>query len=126
MLNIKSGVLEKTRFMSNVLMLLLVAGNIFFSIQYMENVKLEASKAEDTTAMQRVQVSRYLNFFIKTVLNTQGTISFEDRVKLENDIRQIHDPELTKQWDSFVNSKDSKSAQENSVKLMSALTAKLI
>ncbi len=126
MLNIKSGVLEKTRFMSNVLMLLLVAGNIFFSIQYMENVKLEASKAEDTSAMQRIQVSRYLNFFIKTVLNTQGTISFEDRVKLENDIRQIHDPELTKQWDSFVNSKDSKTAQENSVKFMSALTAKLI
>jgi len=109
-------------------MLVLVAGNIFFSIQYTEGIKQQAAAAatnvdKDAT---RIQVARFLKFFIDTVLNTQGTISFDDRVKLENDIRQIGDSTLTTQWTDFVNSKDSKIAQANAVKLMSLLTNKML
>ena len=125
MIKIEPGILDRTRLTANLLMLVLLVGNIFFSIQYIESIKRDANVKDDTTA-ERVLVARYLNFFIKTVLNTQGTISFEDRVKLENDIRQIHDAELTAQWEAFVASKDSKTAQQNSVKLMTALTGKLL
>jgi hypothetical protein len=127
-MNFQSGILDRTRLVSNVLMLVLVAGNIFFSIQYTESVKQQesqASAAVDKDAV-RIQVARFLKYFIDTVLNTQGTISFDDRVKLENDIRQIHDSSLTTQWTEFVNSKDSKIAQANAVKLMSMLTNKML
>jgi hypothetical protein len=127
-MNFQSGVLDRTRLVSNILMLVLVAGNIFFSIQYTESVRQQA--AQDASAVDkdatRIQVARFLKYFIDTVLNTQGTISFDDRVKLENDIRQIHDSTLTTQWTDFVNSKDSKTAQTNAVKLMSMLTNKML
>jgi hypothetical protein len=120
MLNIQSGILDKTRLISNILMIALVAGNIFFSIQYTQSI---ADKyiipAENTTV--RYQASRVIKEFIEIVLNTKGTIPFEDRVKLENDIRQIHNADLTAQWTTFVDSKDAKTAQANAVKLMSML-----
>ena len=124
----QSGILDRTRLVSNVLMLVLVAGNIFFSIQYTEGIKQQADAANQNVNKDatRIQTARFLKFFIDTVLNTQGTISFDDRVKLENDIRQIGDSNLTAQWTDFVNSKDSKIAQASAVKLMSMLTNKML
>ena len=125
MFNFQTGVLEKTRLVSNVLMLILLIGNIFFSIQYISNLKAEATQKDDNT-QYRIQVSRFLKSFIDIVINTQGTVSFDDRVKLENDIRQIHDADLVKLWDVFVGSKDTKEAQANAVKLMSLLATKTL
>lgn len=124
MFNLSSGIMDKTRLVSNILMLLLVAGNIFFSIQYTQSVINERERVglAEENGTNRVQVAKFLKYFIDTVLNTQGTISFDDRVKLENDIRQIKNPALINMWNEFVNSADSKVAQANAVKLMSMLT----
>ena len=120
--------LDKTRLVSNVLMLILVAGNIFFSIQYMAGVTQQANKdtQEEAKSVERLQTARFLKLFIDTVLNTKETISFENRVKLENDIRQLGDKQVTNQWEAFVASKDTKVAQEAAVKLMSMLGSKMI
>ena len=56
----------------------------------------------------------------------KGSISYDDRVKLENDIRQTHDVDLIKQWDLFVASKNGTDAQSNAITLMSMLTARMI
>ncbi len=127
-MNLKSGIIDKTRLVSNLLMLILVAGNIFFSIQYTEGIKQQADQAAATVDQDaaRIQSARFLKEFIDIVLNTQGTIAFDDRVKLENDIRQIHDSNLTNQWNDFVNSKNAKAAQGSAVKLMSMLTNKML
>ncbi len=128
MVTIQSGVLDRARLVSNILMLILLIGNIFFSIQYMTNVQYtadEKAKTEERMVM-RAKVSSFLKFFIDTVINTQSTISYEDRVKLESDLRQIHEPALTAQWDIFVASKDGKDAQTSAAKLMSLLAAKLM
>ena len=124
----QTGILDRARLVSNILMFILLIGNIYFSIQYIENTKfLEAQKAQaEADSTSRFQISKFLKFFIDTVINTQGTISYENRVKLENDIRQIHDPILTTQWETFVASKDSKKAQANAARLMSMLSSKLL
>ena len=106
-------------------MVVLLAGNIFFSIQYVSGIN-QVSTEQDEKATTRYQTSRFLKYFIDTVLNTQGAISFEDRVKLENDLRQLHDATLTAQWDAFVGSKNTKDAQASAVKLMSMLTNKML
>ncbi|MFA6463984.1 MAG: hypothetical protein WCV55_03185, partial [Candidatus Paceibacterota bacterium] len=74
----------------------------------------------------RIQTSRVLKEYIDVVLNTEGTISYDNRVKLENDVRQLQNPVITRQWDAFVASKDAKIAQGNAVKLMSMLANKMI
>ena len=127
-MNLQSGLLDKSRLVSNILMLVLVAGNIFFSIQYTEGIKQQADAASaivDNSAT-RIQSARFMKEFVDIVLNTTGTISLDDRVKLENDVRQIGDSTITTQWMAFVNSKDAKTAQAAAVKLMSMVTNKML
>ncbi len=122
----ESGVLDRARLFSNFLLILLVAGNIFFSIQYITNLQQQNNAQTDNT-VTRIQASKLLKLFIDVVLNTEGkTISYADRVALENDVVQMNDSDITKKWDTFVASADAKSAQSNAVTLMKALTNKLL
>ena len=127
-MNLQSGILDKSRLISNILMLVLVAGNIFFSIQYTEGIKQQADAAASVVdnSATRIQSARFMKEFVDIVLNTTGAISLDDRVKLENDVRQIGDSTITTQWMNFVNSKDAKTAQTNAVKLMSMVTNKML
>ena len=86
---------------------------------------MEQNAKVDNTST-RIQTSRVLKEYIDVVLNTAGTISYDNRVKLESDMRQLQDPIITKQWDAFVSSADAKVAQANAVKLMSMLANKMI
>jgi len=124
----QTGIFDKTRLVANVLMLLLVCLNIFFSIQYTENIGKDEAKnqAEILKTEDRLKTSRFMKLFIDKVLSTNGTITFEDRVKLESDIRALGDSELVKQWETFVASKDSDEAQKNAVLLMSKLINRMI
>jgi len=122
----ESGVLDKARLFSNFLLILLVAGNIFFSIQYITNLQQQNTVQTDNTTV-RIKASKFLKLFIDVVLNTEGkAISYADRVSLENDVVQMNDSDITKQWDIFVASADAKTAQNNAVALMKALTNKLL
>ena len=124
----QTGILDKTRLSANLLMIILVGLNIFFSIQYTQNMKLNDAKeaAESAKTEERLKTSRFMKLFVDKVLGTNGTISFEDRVKLESDIRSLGDQALVKQWDAFVASTDSDTAQKNAVMLMSLLSSKMI
>lgn len=126
MITIESGILDKTRFFSNFLLIVLVAGNIFFSIQYTESIKQQGAAQTENTVV-RVQASKLLKLFVDVVLNTEGkAISYDDRVALENDVRQMKDADIINQWNAFVASTDTKTAQQNAVKLMKLLTNKLL
>lgn len=124
----KTGILDKTRLMANFLMLILVGLNIFFSIQYTQNMKRDDTKqiAESAKTEDRIKTSKFMKLFIDKVLATNGTISFEDRVKLESDIRALGDESLVKQWEIFVASKDGESAQKSAVLMMSILMNRMI
>ena len=123
----KSFLLDKTKIVTNILLVILVSGNIFFSIQYTENLKQQQMQKEDSIGTN-IQVSRFLKLFVDVVLNTEvgKTISYDNRVKLENDIREIKDAEIIKSWDKFVESTDAKVAQKNAASLMKMLTNKLL
>ena len=124
----QTGIFDKTRIVANILMLVLVVLNIFFSVQYTQGIKSEGVKEEQELArtQERLETSRFMKFFIDKVLGTNGTISFEDRVKLESDIRGLGDQAIISQWEVFVASTDSDNAQESAVKLMSMLASKMI
>ena len=111
-MSIESG-LNRTNIFTSVIIVILLAGNLYFSVQYVENMKQQNASVEQNSAAlnTRLQVAGFLKEFIDVVLNTQGTVSFDNRVKLESDIRQIKDDSLTAQWNTFVNSKDSKTAR---------------
>ena len=126
MITFNSGVLDKTRLLSNFLLIILVAGNIFFSIQYIANMQQQAAIQTDNT-VTRIQASKLLKLFVAVVLNTEGkTISYNDRVALEDDVLQMRDIEVTREWNKFVESSSAVVAQQNAVTLMKTLTDKLL
>jgi hypothetical protein len=124
----QTGILDKTRLTANFLMLVLVGLNIFFSIQYTQGIKRDdAAKVQEAIkSEEKLKVTKFMKLFVDKVLGTNGTISFEDRVKLESDVRALGDEQLVKQWETFVASTDSPTAQKNAVLLMSLLMSKLI
>ena len=115
-----SGILDKTKLFSNFLLVVLLAGNIYLSIQFIDNLSKPVI-VDQTNVTLHIRASRFLKEFISKVLNTQGTVSFQDRVQLENDLLQMNDPVLTTAWNAFVSAKTSTDAQTNAVKLMSLL-----
>lgn len=124
----QTGIFDKSKLVTNLLLLILVAGNIYLGVQYTQSTKRDTDKllAETEKTDERIKTSRFLKLFIDKVLSTNGEISFEDRVKLESDIRSLEDESLVKQWETFVASKDSNEAQKSAVLLMSMLMNKMI
>ena len=124
----QTGIFDKTRVLANTLMVVLVCLNIFFSVQYTQNLKKDDVKAnaEFAKSEERFKTARFMKLFVDKVLGTNGTIAFEDRVKLESDIRALGEASLVSQWDAFVASTDSETAQQNAVKLMSMLANRMI
>jgi hypothetical protein len=120
MVQFQSGVMEKTRFISNVLLVILLAGNLYFSVQYVHNLKESQVPVIDKGAQEVMQIknANFLKLFINKVVKSSGTVTYEDRVQLENDVRQIHNPALTAQWEVFVDNKDPKLAEQAATDLM--------
>lgn len=120
MVQFQSGVMEKTRLVSNILLIVLLAGNLYFSVQYVQNLKNEQVPVVDKGAqeVQQIKNANFLKLFIEKVVKSSGTVTYEDRVQLENDVRQIHNPALTAQWELFVDNKDPKKAEQAATDLM--------
>lgn len=125
---LQTGILDRTRLVANVLMVVLVGMNIYFSMQYSAEAKRndELTNSQNQEQHARIQSARFMSLFVDKVLATEGEVSFEDRVKLENDIRALSDPKALELWNAFVNSADSSEAQVHAVKLMSHLSFRMI
>lgn len=66
----------------------------------------------------------FARLFVDKVL-TQGNVSFEERLQLENAVRDTKDEELLKLWSSFLESKTEAEAQEKVKALLTTLLKKI-
>lgn len=124
----QGGILDKSRLVANVLMVILVVMNIWFTVQYTQSINKENVAAEEEAIKieTRLENAQFMKLFVDSVLGTNGVISFEDRVRLENDVRALGDADLLNAWEIFVESEDSETAQKNAVRLMSLLSNKMV
>jgi len=105
---------------------ILVATNIVALIGYF-SAKQELAKARQEVIRQQVNVKvlNFTNLFIAKVLKAENEVSFEDRLKLENSVRDLNDPELLSQWNKFVDSKTPEDAQKEVKNLLEMLVKKI-
>ena len=81
---------------------------------------------QEVTAKQtNVKVANFLSLFIEKVLKTDKEVSFEDRLKLENAIRDINDPELLAKWEAFTSGANEFEIQKGVKDLLEALARKI-
>lgn len=114
----------KTNIFAIVLILILLGLNTYISIQYV-SVNKELKQLKNPTSISGgVPASVVLTEVLDVVLNTRPTTP-DSRVKLESDIRQLGDKDITAQWEVLVASKDAKVSQTNLLKLVGMLEDKM-
>ena len=109
-----------------MVILLLISAGAFFAVKYFlqtrETVKLQQ---EIKTQKTNNKVVNFLNLFIQKVLKTDQPVSFEDRLQLENAVRDINDPEILSKWEEFTGGIDEAQIQQGVKDLLEVLVKKI-
>ena len=105
---------------------ILIAGNIVLGAQYyLQCQQMQKLQAELNQKNLNSDVISFLNLFIEKVLKAQTEVSFDDRLKLENAVRNLNDPNLLTKWEDFTNATDQTQVQTGVENLLEALVQKI-
>lgn len=116
---------NKQRFLE-ILIGLLVVGNIFFAYSYFNSFKeLQTIKSIQAKVVLNEKVINFAGMFIKKVLQANKEVDFETRLSLENAVRDLNDPEIMAEWQNFTSSKTEADAQNSVKKLLGILVSKI-
>ncbi len=109
-----------------IIILILATGNIFLGGSYFFTQKeLQITKQQLNVQLNSTKILNFTKLFIEKVLKADKEVSFEDRLKLETDVRDLRNEEILAQWNKFIASKTGDDAQ-NSVKDLLELLVKKI
>src|SRR5207248_2348496 len=106
-----------------IIILLSVAGNIFLGGALLDAQK-KIQKLEATTQLN-AKVLNFASLFITKVLQAQGEISFEDRLKIENAVRDTQDKDIYNEWQKFVGAQTAEEGQQDVKNLLALVISKI-
>jgi len=109
-----------------ILILVLLAGNLVLGFKYY-SVQKELGLVKQMLKTQQFndKVLGFTTLFISKVLKAEKEVSFEDRLKLENAVRDIEDQDIFDQWQKFIQSKTEDQAQQEVKNLLEMLVKKI-
>jgi DNA-directed RNA polymerase specialized sigma subunit len=117
--------MSKQKIISIIIFILLVS-NAFFGIEYFA-VQKEFRQTQTSLETQKTneEILEFTKLFIQKVLRAETEIDFENRLKLENTVRDLKDEEILTQWQKFTESKSEIQAQEEVKNLLEMLINKI-
>jgi hypothetical protein len=92
---------------------------------YMTRQNLITSENKVKTFQYDQKVLGFTKLFIAKVLKADGAVSFDDRLQLENSVRDINDKAIFDQWEKFINAGTSLEAQIEVKNLLELLANKI-
>lgn len=107
-----------------IIILILLAGNIALGVNYYL-LRLELGRTMNASQTNG-RITVFNSLFINKVLRTQGAVSTEDRLRLENAVFGTGDPQVVKQWQVFLASTTEQQAQSGALQLLNMLSNKII
>lgn len=118
--------MNKKRLIFIIVTGLLVVGNVYFALLYASSSKeLSVIKKENESFHKNEKALTFMRLFVSKVLKGNIEVDFEDRLRLENTVRDIKDDEILSSWRKFTESKTETSAQEEAKNLLEILTNKI-
>ena len=109
-----------------VIILFLLAGNVYFAVQYSAVKKeLAETRIELQTKEFNEKILNFASLSIAKVLKAEGEVDFETRLNLENTVRNLGDEEILSQWQKFIESKTEVEAQTEVKNLLEMLINKI-
>ncbi len=107
--------------------LIVASGVILLSVGYfLQAQKIQRLQKELNVHQTNTNIVSFLSTFIKKVLKAKDEVSFEDRLKLENAVRDLNDKELLSLWESFTQAQTSEQIQQNVKNLLEGLVSKIM
>ncbi len=96
-----------------ILLVLVSIGSIFIGWQKQHNY----SELKQSTE-QKARLVNFLDLFIEKVLGPGEVITIEDRVNLENAVRDLENQEIQSKWQSFAKAPNEIEAQKQALELL--------
>ena len=109
-----------------IIILLLLLANGYILYKYYSDS--EALIIAQSSLSARTISNKTLNFtklLVDKVFGEDKKIAFEDRLRLENSVRDLNDPLIHEKWNNFINSKNQEEAQNELKKLLGILIEKI-
>ena len=106
-----------------VVMALSVAGNVLLGASLASATK----KNQQLRSLEHLNdsVLNFANLFISKVLRAEGEVSFEDRLQLENAVRDTKDKDIYDTWQRFVGAQTEEQGREEIKNLLQVIVNKL-
>jgi len=105
---------------------ILLIGNVYFATQtILKSRQLAVVDSQIVTVGTNQKILDFSRMFIDDVLNSTTEVDFDTRLKLENAVRDIKDPEILAQWNKFVSSSNEAQAQTEVKNLLTLLMKKI-
>jgi len=119
--------IDKKKIITAIAALILAIAVISLSIGYFLQVqKIQELQKELNVRQTNAKIVSFLDTFIAKVLKAENEVSFEDRLKLENSIRDLNDKELLTLWEKFTQATTADQIQQNVKNLLEGLVNKII
>ena len=118
--------MEKNSKILKVILTVLLIGNVFFAWTYVSS-KVAVRKLEIATEKQKIntKILSFTQLFVEKVLSGTREVSFDDRLALENAVRDLNDKDIFESWQTFTKAKDSAEIQKDFYALFRLLLSKI-
>jgi hypothetical protein len=119
--------MPKLKFLLFILILILLAGNIYLGIQcFLYKSELDQMKKDIAVQQINEKDLSFAKLVVDKILLGSGQVNFDDRLKLENAVRDLNDPEIFAQWQKFTNSKSDAETQQSMGVLFDLLLKRIL
>jgi len=106
---------------------ILLLGNVYLGVRcFWENQQYQLLQKQLKTQQDSKKIISFLDLFIEKVLKADSEVSFEDRLKLENSVRDLGDEDVLAQWEKFIGSTSEEQVQSEVKNLLSLLVKKMV
>jgi hypothetical protein len=107
-----------------LIILILLVAVIFFGFKYFST----QSQLQKISSISKINtnVLAFDKLFVEKVLKTQGEVSYQDRLNLENTVINTKDNTIIDGWHNFLASTTEADAQSRVLVLLSMFTDKII
>lgn len=110
----------------SLIILILAVAVVLLLLQWHLSLKdMQIARATLKTYQHNEKVLSFTKLFINKVLKAQGEVPFEDRLQLENAVRDINSKPISNQWANFTNAKTEADAQVQVKDLLELLVKKI-
>lgn len=105
-----------------IVILVLLGAVAFLGINLVDKSNdLKTTKQFCKVQQMNANIVGFTNLFITKVLQSDKELSFEDRIAIENAVREIGNQDILDQWQKFLSSKTEAQAQAEVKNLLEVL-----